>query len=470
MKNILFLLGLILFISSICLATQITTVAGTYDDTTYSLEMNIQKGWNIIPSGGYFESQDCLKAGWIWSPTNNKYLGGTTNSPSADPEITRIISEDTTNNYLYAQSYGAYVGGMWAYSTCSQKYTKNFQFNYQDELNKYKLAKGWNFMTITPAMVGMKMKDLFANCELTGYNGWDATNQQWALSTKELMDNTIASIQTIDTPLPQNNIGQVLLVRVANECNLSKGSSSITPPSLPGGDSTPSTGNPTTGDLLLTYSPVGITSQYQIKTRYSPTNTTSVLFLTFKNNTQENIKLKKVVATAVTNTEYSSEANFGSGIEIESGSELETQVENVSFLLDGTYQHFIEITYTDANLIDKTMEYPISIKGNFEEVNYEEVACETDFFTDLESDVTCNISYTGPEYNETKTASCVISPNDDTYGNICVPEPTIYIKVQNEEGYSPVPGLTGTFSGVTCSSIDTSYNSTRFFVNCDNKE
>jgi|TARA_Y100000031_G_C8229033_1_gene389953 hypothetical protein len=90
----------------------------------------------------------------------------------------------------------------------------------------------------------------------------------------------------------------------------------------------------------------------------------------------------------------------------------------------------------------------------------EQVACEIDYGSQLTSDVTCNVNYNGT------SSSCVIEADNDPY-NICYPSPTISIsKPSPDEGFSPVPGLSGTFNGVECSKIETSYNTNYFFVNC----
>ena len=90
----------------------------------------------------------------------------------------------------------------------------------------------------------------------------------------------------------------------------------------------------------------------------------------------------------------------------------------------------------------------------------EQVACEIDYGSEFQNDVTCNVNYNG------QSSSCQIEANSDPY-NICYPTPTINIeKPSPDEGYSPINGLSGTFSNIQCDEVETSYNTNYFFVNC----
>ena len=97
-------------------------------------------------------------------------------------------------------------------------------------------------------------------------------------------------------------------------------------------------------------------------------------------------------------------------------------------------------------------------------IKTEPVVCEADYFTPLEKDVTCIVTYKGV------VSECVI-PASNENGHQCTPLPEINITVpENGEGYSPVEGLSGNFSGVICSTVSSTFNGSQFFLNCNNKK
>ena len=91
-------------------------------------------------------------------------------------------------------------------------------------------------------------------------------------------------------------------------------------------------------------------------------------------------------------------------------------------------------------------------------VGTERVTCEIDYGTDLDEEVVCNVEYNGV------SASCTFEAHGDT---VCYPEPAINIgKPTPDEGFMPVPGLSGTFENIDCDEIETVYNTNGFFVGC----
>lgn len=94
------------------------------------------------------------------------------------------------------------------------------------------------------------------------------------------------------------------------------------------------------------------------------------------------------------------------------------------------------------------------------------LVCETDYFTPLTNDVECNVSYYG------LNAKCTIPADADNESyHQCTPQPLILIEIPADgNGYSPVEGVKGSFSGVSCNGTESVYNGSQFFFNCNNKE
>ncbi|MBT3398014.1 hypothetical protein HOA55_01475 [archaeon] len=93
-------------------------------------------------------------------------------------------------------------------------------------------------------------------------------------------------------------------------------------------------------------------------------------------------------------------------------------------------------------------------------VGTERVTCEIDYEKVFDNDVICSVQYNGT------SAQCTIQADNDPY-NICYPDPAINIeKPMPDEGYMPVPGLSGSFEGIQCDEIETAYNTNGFFVGC----
>lgn len=110
-------------------------------------------------------------------------------------------------------------------------------------------------------------------------------------------------------------------------------------------------------------------------------------------------------------------------------------------------------------LSEYLQKYPSTlVQGSSNSV--ERVTCEIDYGTTMSSDAKCKVKYNN------KNAECTINADSDPY-NICYPEPAIYIaKPSPDGGYMNVQGLSGTFEGISCSKIETAYNTNGFFVNC----
>ena len=298
---------------------------------------------------------------------------------------------------------------------------------------------------------------------------FDGTSSGTSTGNYETNGNILSLINVTTTPSTTNQDLTATYTVSGNKLTLIPTNSSAATLILTKKETTPNLEAPNPPennpiDVLASREPFGITDHYFIKVKH-PENRTNTFYITIKNNTQETLKLTDISLNNL-NTWATS---FPSGLTLNSGVEIETQIENApTYINENDYNYDITFKYNTADTNNKSQLITKKVSGEFEIIKYEEVACETDFFIPLKNDVNCEITYTGIEYNETKTARCTILADDDEYGNLCVPEPKIYIKVQSLEGYSPVPGLTGSFEGVACATIETNYNASRFFVGCNN--
>ena len=248
---------------------------------------------------------------------------------------------------------------------------------------------------------------------------------------------------------------------------LTKKGTTVQEPELPNPPIPPAENN--NDELLANTEPFGIAEHRQVKTS-TPAEVKSTLHLTIMNTIDQKLKLKEISLFLDENNIYKIEDLFG-GINVSPGTGIGLEIRDVPYFQDGTYKHYLLFKYDDENFTDKTMQFSIPLEGEIEEVVYKEIACETDFYTTLTHDVLCRATYTDPDTNKTETGVCAIYADNNDYGNICTLNQAIYIKVDDPtKGFSPVPGLSGEFTGVDCAKITTTYNSTRFFVNCINQD
>ena len=217
MKKIL--LGLILLlISSMVFALN-------YNPQTQNVTIPIVKGWNIIPSMTQgFNSGTCdLAVSYSYDPFTKSYVQG-------------FLSEDKYSDYF---GLWTYFGSQWVYSKNNCDLTLSF-YSSQNNFDKtklsnntHKLAKGWNFVTINPAMVGEKWADLYSNCDVTGTNFWIPYEQKWYGSSTTIANQLKTGGLEQEDALTNSTVGLSALIKVANDCYLSYGSEISGPPQLP---------------------------------------------------------------------------------------------------------------------------------------------------------------------------------------------------------------------------------------------
>ena len=238
MKKILLIGIFALVFSAVVFAAAVTTGLGTYDSETGEATINLRPGWNIVPFGASEElPESCnVKAVWIWSPTAKRYMGGSPGDKAMPQSDGDILLADKENKYLYAQQYGAFAGGMWVYVGNECTLRKSFWTSASnDEIAQMKLAKGWNFASVSPWMNGKKISEFLGDCTLSKITAWDATMQRWgtgASSTDYMVEMAKKINDGEDEPLLEEMSGVVFLMKVPEECNLGT-SGAIEPPALP---------------------------------------------------------------------------------------------------------------------------------------------------------------------------------------------------------------------------------------------
>lgn len=203
---------------------------GAYDAKAGTLKFNFKKGWNLIPLWGGDSNfpNTCGdnylgKAIFIWSPTEKKYIGGKWEQVSGDSEVTRIFNRDRDNMYYYAQNeFGAAF--VLRDSDCEAT-ARIYSSIKEDELPKFKIPAGWNFIAIHPWMVGRSFGEFLGTCDVTKAYTFDpVTGWQGGSVSKSDMDNAFVSEQYA---------GVTYAMKFASDCNFALKITTLVPPPLP---------------------------------------------------------------------------------------------------------------------------------------------------------------------------------------------------------------------------------------------
>lgn len=238
------ILGVILLIiTSMVFAT-------SYSKSTDSLELTLDKGWNMVPllydgaSYSFYSLESLTQCGpivtFFYYPKYSKYFkfgedwnigkGEYANDVSYDNEFELDAS---TGKYSYANNGGVFV---YLNSTCSAKINR---ISSRTQVG-IKIKQGWNFITIVPWMAGQNFKDTFKNCDVVAANQWISLAQSWGYPNSAYYGIGNISKVTFMTnfdespgqPQYQMEVGTVIIVKVTNDCQLNK-SLATSPPVLP---------------------------------------------------------------------------------------------------------------------------------------------------------------------------------------------------------------------------------------------
>lgn len=212
-----------------------------YDSETGKITITTEKGWNIVPiaavKSDYSTNQNCfsdnlMKISYYYSPYLKKYVGPGL-SMTDTPENYNIFIQDMERKY-YTANY--YLGAIWVYADKPCTYIGELgtptMFN-QNSINQLKIVQGWNFINISPWMIGKTLPSIFKNCTITGRNMWinSGTSAYWYYPSSSRTDATTFSDDT--SIIPKEAVGTTFIIKVASDCTLNYGSETTIPPSLP---------------------------------------------------------------------------------------------------------------------------------------------------------------------------------------------------------------------------------------------
>ncbi len=226
------LVGLAFFVS----ATMTPNTWPTRLDVVgYEVTMPIQEGWNLIPpvfymdeailSDSEIQKQD-ISYMWYYSTNQNKYFQI---YPEMDIQKAGEIDEITLEI-----DYDDYVrtSGAWVYSKKAGTLKYNIFVDNYDYMNKRKLLGGYNFIVLTPEMIGKSLWENKGTCNIEKAYAYEneGGRQRW---------ESIGLYGRINS---QETAGLGIIIKVSDKCifGSSSGSSNGTttnPPALPGTDS-----------------------------------------------------------------------------------------------------------------------------------------------------------------------------------------------------------------------------------------
>lgn len=169
-------------------------------------------------------SETDIKHAYVYDASNNKYIPlivnykqtKEANSPFSDiskyPAIWMYIApKDASGNLI---KYGTRY--LW------EKFDKT-QMPTADTFN---IKKGWNFMWVTPDMVGSKLSDWKGNCDITNVASWNnADENKWDIIDPSFFDTNEGSIA-------EDMVAISLVIKVSNNCKLSVETADV-PPAIP---------------------------------------------------------------------------------------------------------------------------------------------------------------------------------------------------------------------------------------------
>jgi hypothetical protein len=236
----------------ITLLLGIFVFAGNFSMADYSMNLNLSKGWNLVPpvqidnsSGNYNLMEQCeIEYVFMWNPLSQDYYG----IKYLPNNQTQTIVGEPFGGYeppystLYNTNATLGVSWMYANKNCSIPSTWgsttvgtwNETTKQQVEDTIY-LAQGWNFLTINPYMVGLNTKDIFQNCNLEAMNYWSPVSQTWSSNSSSDFAQKVESgeFDSIEGSIVTAMVGQTWVVKTNNQCYLNYGSSTTGPPALP---------------------------------------------------------------------------------------------------------------------------------------------------------------------------------------------------------------------------------------------
>ena len=225
------ILFLLILISLTSFASASMTILDEYGNgITYQVNINIEEGWNIISglsdvreiqSDSQIKKED-IGAMWYYSPVKKEYLNMLYPNMNED-EFNEDVSYYGGDNLILNSAKWIYSkkSGTLKYATAAYKKKED-----------KKLVKGWNFVSITPEITidinsaGPEEEEKYTfdamkgDCNIQKAYFFDSKNQEW-------FDYRLT--EELDSAL--NGVGAV--IKVSEDCAMSKSNNINIPPSLP---------------------------------------------------------------------------------------------------------------------------------------------------------------------------------------------------------------------------------------------
>jgi len=145
-------------------------------------------------------------------------------------EITRFLQSldllDRNNNLKKnSEDFQTVLhSSVWMFSKKDQLLSVEQESSYELDLEKTKLNKGWNFLSVTPEMVGKSLDEWKGDCKVITSAIWSGDFQNW----------DIGNAGDFGIRFTENLLWKGLSVKVLEDCKLGD---NIAPPTLPGGTS-----------------------------------------------------------------------------------------------------------------------------------------------------------------------------------------------------------------------------------------
>ena len=224
--SLMLLVGLAVFVSASMTSTSSDPLSNKQD---YNVELSLEKGWNLvvgvpvwgdesaISSNSEIKLSD-IKASFYYFRYENKYIQFFPNSQEIENYL-RNAQEKPDEALYFAQS------PVWIYSNKAGvlRYTRE-DFPKYDSSNKVTLSSCWNFITITPNMEGKTFEDVQGNCNVEKAYLYYSEAGNWR--SVERNRDIFGSQNFLD-------IGQGMLIKVTNSCQMGETETSVNLPVMP---------------------------------------------------------------------------------------------------------------------------------------------------------------------------------------------------------------------------------------------
>lgn len=227
MKKFILLLSLVFLILMVTITHAKMTPYSSDGYDRYIVEVQIEKGWNLIlfPGPTFYDSggkinriledsqiyTNNIKAGFFYFPNMNSY-------GQFYPNDEEFMEYSNKISNLEAASLG--ISSAWIFSD-KQGVLKYSRVSIPNEVT---LFSGWNFITITQDMAGKSLNNLKNDCTILKSAMWTPSIQNWdVLSDDEFLSGEFSSEMA----------GLGLVIKTQNTCTLKTVSSVYTPPTLP---------------------------------------------------------------------------------------------------------------------------------------------------------------------------------------------------------------------------------------------